>query len=88
MSNTKAYVPYQQLWKVPEFTDKPSARFAKGEDKMPFENEQYDMLETWNTICDLVNKGRRSQIRRRFGKIAWANRLTFVNEMLVKKIIE
>jgi len=42
---------------VPEFDDKPSSRFAKGEDKLPFENEKYDMLVTWNTICDQVKKG-------------------------------
>ena len=24
---------------------------------MPFENDKYDMLVTWNTICDQVNKG-------------------------------
>ena len=32
-------------------------KLYKGEDKLPFENDQYDMLETWNTICDLVKKG-------------------------------
>ena len=31
--------------------------FPKGDDKLPFENDNYDMLETWNTICDLVKKG-------------------------------
>ena len=31
--------------------------FSKGDDKLPFENDNYDMLETWNTICDLVKKG-------------------------------
>jgi len=31
--------------------------FHKGDDKLPFENDKYDLLETWNTICDSVKKG-------------------------------
>lgn len=42
---------------ISQFPDKPTSRFARDENKLPFENPEYDMLTTWNTICECVEKG-------------------------------